>query len=182
MKLCIAILLAGLPLAAQPLSFGAKIGVPLTEAFTDNGGKIAFSHSTGHYIIGPTAEIRIPFIGLGVEADALFRRFNIGGDVNEFEFPILVKYRFPGLLVHPFVDAGPTFNYVSDPGLFGVRLHQSSSGVAIGAGLEVKALIIRLSPEIRYTHWRNHNIDLAPVNGGIFSKQNQLEFLVGITF
>jgi hypothetical protein len=182
MKWFFVFLLASLPLAAQPFSFGAKIGVPLTEAFNNDGGKFSFSHSTGRYIIGPTAEIRLPFIGLGVEADALFRRFNIGGDVNEFEFQILVKYRFPGLLIHPFVDAGPTFNYVSDPGLFGVRLHESTAGVAIGGGLEVKALLIRLSPELRYTHWRNTNINLAPVNGGISSKQDQLEFIVGITF
>lgn len=182
MKLYIALMLAGLPLAAQPFSVGAKIGVPLSESFVDDGGKFTYSHSTGRYIVGASAEVRIPFIGLGVEADALYRRYNLGGGVNEFEFPILVKYRFPGLIVHPFVDAGPTFNYVSDPGLFGVRLHQSSAGVAIGGGLEIKALIVRVSPELRYTHWRNRNIDLGPVNGGLSSSQNQLEFLVGIRF
>lgn len=182
MKLCVALMLAGLPLAAQPFSLGAKIGVPLTEAFNNDGGKFTFSHNTGRYVVGATAEVRIPFIGLGVEADALYRRYDLAGTVNEFEFPILVKYRFPGLLIHPFVDAGPSFNYVAKSGSIDLRLHSSSTGVAVGGGLEIKALIVRLSPELRYTHWRDRNVDLGPVNSGLSSSQNQLEFLVGITF
>ena len=75
---------------------------------------------------------------------------NIGGNVNHWEFPILVKYRFSGApLIHPYLAAGPSFNHVSDPGM--------------GASLEVRALILRVSPELRYTRWRDKNIDLAPV-------------------
>jgi hypothetical protein len=50
----------------------------------------------------------------------------------------------------------------------------------LGAGLDVKALLIHIAPEIRFTRWgARHFID---PNGLFNSKQNQAEFLVGITF
>ncbi len=183
MKFFVALALLGLPLAAQPVSFGVKLGTPLRDAFEDTGGKFSFSRGTGRYIIGPTIEIRLPFTGLGVEADALYRRYDIGGQVSQWEFPILVKYRFnSGFLIHPFVDGGPTFNHVSDAANVLDVLHSGSAGVAVGGGLEVKALLIRVSPEVRYTYWRNQNISLSYKNSGLASNQNQIEFLVGITF
>lgn len=170
------------PLSAQFFSFGGKIGTPLNDAINNDGGKLTFNHSTGRYVIGPTVELRLPF-GLGIEADALYRNYTLGGTVNQFEFPILAKYRFPGLLFRPFVAAGPSFNHVSDPGLTSItRLHATSSGFALGAGAEVKAVLIRISPELRYTHWGNQNITLASLNSGLSSSQNQLEILVGISF
>jgi hypothetical protein len=181
MKFLLALFLLAAPLPAQPFSFGAKIGAPLTDAIDDVGGKNTFNHSTDRYVIGPMVELRLPF-GIGIEADLLYRRYTLGGTVNHWEFPILAKYRFPGPIVHPYVAAGPSFNHVSDPGLFQDVRHSGSSGFALAGGVEVKALIIRLAPEIRYTHWTNTNIDLAPLNSGLSSSQNQVEFLVGITF
>ena len=177
------ILAAGaLNLAAQPFSFGLRVGATLDDAFVNNGGKNLLSYDTQRLVIGPTVELRLPF-HLGVEADALYRRYNIGGDVNHFEFPILVKYRFSGApLIHPYVAAGPSFNHVSDPGMFLDRPNASTAGFTMGAGVEVRALLLRLSPEIRYTRWRDKNIDLAAVNSGLSSNQNQFEFLVGVTF
>ena len=116
---------------------------------------------------------------------------------SAWEFPLLGKYRFPGKLVRPFVDAGVTWDTLS--GLTQTvrntvatvtnttttsapaELNNSTTtGFVIGAGVEVKALLIRLSPELRYTHWGSaHFTD--PL-GVITSKQNQAEFLVGITF
>ncbi len=50
----------------------------------------------------------------------------------------------------------------------------------MGAGLDVKALLIHIAPEVRFTRWgARHFID---PNGLFDSKQNQAEFLVGITF
>ena len=169
-------------LPAQPVSFGLRVGASLDDAFVNNGGKNLFSHDTQRLVIGPTVELRLPF-HLGLEADALYRRYNIGGNVNHFEFPILVKYRFSGVpLIHPYLAAGPSFNHVSDPGMFLDRPNASTAGFTIGAGLEARALILRISPELRYTRWRDKNIDLAPVNSGLSSNQNQFEFLVGLTF
>lgn len=182
MKTFLALMFFSVGLYAQPFSFGLKVGAPLNEAFVDTGGKNLFSHDTQHWVIGPTAELRLPF-HLGIEADLLYRRYKIGGTVNHWEFPILAKYRFSGApLIHPYVLAGPAFNHVSDPGMFLDRPKASTAGVAFGGGIEVRALLIRLSPEIRYTRWKDKNIDLGPSNSGLSSNQNQVEFLVGITF
>lgn len=181
MKTILAFILFTTSLCAQPFSFGLKVGAPLNEAFTGNVSNL-ISHDTQRWVIGPTAEVRVPF-HLGIEADLLYRRYNIGGTVNHLEFPILVKYRFSGApLVHPYVVAGPTFNHVSDPGMFLDRPNASTAGVAFGGGIEVRALLIRLAPELRYTHWNDKNINLIQSNSGLSSNQNQVEFLVGITF
>ena len=182
MKTLLAFILYSAALYAQPIGFGLKIGAPLNDAFVNEGGKFSFSHDTQRIVIGPTVELRLPF-HLGVEADALYRRYTIGGAVNHWEFPILAKYRFSvAPLLHPYVVAGPSFNHVSDPGLFLDRPHASTGGIALGAGLELRALLIRLAPEIRYTRWKDKNIDLIQSNSSLSSNQNQVEFLVGISF
>ncbi len=60
---------------SQPFSFGIKGGLPMTD-FVDavNGQNFTASAYTNRYIIGPTAELRLPF-GLGVEFDVLYRHF-----------------------------------------------------------------------------------------------------------
>jgi len=50
----------------------------------------------------------------------------------------------------------------------------------MGVGLDIHALVIHLSPEIRYTRWGTEHFKLP--NGSFLSNQNQAEFLVGITF
>jgi len=61
------------------------------------------------------------------------------------------------------------------------ELHKSTTtGFVLGAGVNVKLLVIHISPEIRYTRWgAKHFLD---PNGGFGSNQNQAEFLVGISF
>jgi len=50
----------------------------------------------------------------------------------------------------------------------------------MGVGLDIKALLIHVSPEVRYTRWgAQHFVD---PNGLLHSNLNQAEFLVGITF
>jgi hypothetical protein len=41
--------------------------------------------------------------------------------------------------------------------------------------------IIRISPEIRYTHWGSDNAASAPI-AALNSNQNQAAFLIGLTF
>ncbi|MBV8817959.1 MAG: outer membrane beta-barrel protein [Acidobacteriaceae bacterium] len=180
MKLLVFAAIVALPLDAQFFSWGVKAGTPVTDSVVNSSSLI--SNSTTRFVIGPTAEIRIPVIGLGVEADALYRRYTIGSTISQWEFPVLLKYRFPGVILHPYVDAGPTWNHIGNPSLTGQIFHGSSSGFAFGGGVEVKALILRLSPELRYTHWTNQNLNLSTISSGLGSSQNQVEFLVGITF
>ena len=112
---------------AQPFSFGVKAGVPLTE-FLDaaKSQQFAFNSTTNRYIVGPTAELHLPF-GLGIEFDILYRHFDYNGSGtlagivtsssatgNAWEFPLLAKYRFPKMkIVHPYVDAGVAWDKLS---------------------------------------------------------------------
>ncbi len=170
------------------------------------------STTTNRYIVGPTAELRLPF-GLGVEVDALYRHFryssngvisSIAGNLTNldttsgsWEFPILAKYRFKGKIVRPFVDVGVAWDKLS--GLTQTvtsvvasvtkttttsspaeLANDTTRGFVIGGGVDVKALVIHIAPEVRYTRWGARRfIDPA---GLVNSNHNQAEFLVGITF
>jgi opacity protein-like surface antigen len=196
---------------AQPFSFGVRAGVPLNN-FLDaaQSQQFAFNATTNRYIVGPTAELHLPF-GLGVEFDILYRRFDYNGSVihgdvgtnssttsSAWEFPLLAKYRLPMKIVHPFVDAGVSWDKLS--GLTQTITRATANvitgttttsnpaelnatatrGFVMGAGLSVKVLVIHLSPEIRFTRWgAQHFID---PNGLLHSNLNQGEFLLGITF
>jgi opacity protein-like surface antigen len=162
--------------------------------------------TTNRYIIGPTAELHLPF-GLGVELDALYRHVNYSGsttlagaitgltsaEAGNWEFPLLAKYRFPFKVVRPYVDAGVAWNTIS--GLSqtivtttGISKSSSSSdlnngtvtGFVTGVGVDIHLLVLHVMPEIRYTRWGAQNF-LSP-NGGLSSNQNQAEFLLGVTF
>jgi opacity protein-like surface antigen len=195
---------------AQLFSYGVKAGVPLNE-FLDaaQSQQFAFNSTTNRYIVGPTAELHLPF-GLGVEFDILYRRFDYTGSAtlmnvvsnsrttaNAWEFPLLAKYRIPMKIVHPYVDAGVAWDKLS--GLTQTitstfvalttttttsnpaELNTAATrGFVMGAGLSVKVLVIHVSPEIRFTRWgAQHFID---PNGLLHSNLNQGEFLLGITF
>ena len=191
---------------SQPFSFGIKGGLPMTDFVNAvNSQNFTSSAYTNRYIVGPTLELRLPF-GLGVEFDVLYRHFGystvglatgttltpIAKDTTSgaWQFPLLAKYRFPGKLFRPFVDAGVSWDKLSgltqtvrnavSTGTIAELNNDTSRGFVMGAGIDVKALVIHLSPEIRYTHWGSaHFIDPA---GLISSNRNQAEFLVGITF
>ena len=122
---------------------------------------------------------------------------SIDTTAGSWEFPILAKYRFKGKIVHPFVDAGVAWDKLS--GLTQTvtsvvasvtktsttsspaeLANDTTRGYVIGGGVDVKALVIHITPEVRFTRWgAKQFIDPA---GIINSKQNQAEFLVGFTF
>jgi hypothetical protein len=53
----------------------------------------------------------------------------------------------------------------------------------MGAGVDIHALVIHVSPELRYTRWGTQQFSFFnPEGGGLESNQNQLEFLIGLTF
>jgi hypothetical protein len=121
---------------------------------------------------------------------------------NAWEFPLLLKYRFGTPVVKPYVDAGfawdtlaglkqsirqtittafTTTNGTSLGSSTPAELHKKgTSGFVMGAGVDIHAVLIHLSPEVRYTHWSSpHFEDPA---GLVTSNQSQAEFLLGITF
>jgi len=196
-------LLGAVAACSQPFSAGVKIGVPLTD-FISTVTNVS-SSVPNRFIGGVTGELRLPF-GLGVEVDILYRRLHyqytaknpLGGltidrtTANAWEFPLLVKYRFPMKLARPYVDAGVAFDTLSgltdtvtetlvpSAGVNASALQNNSTkGFVMGAGVDIHALVIHLSPEIRYTRWGAQHFNLSGVLG---SNQNQAEFLLGITF
>lgn len=195
---------------AQPFSAGIKVGAPITDAFNIATGKTNFSAGTQRFTIGPTAELKLPF-GFGIEVDALYRHLeynyassavSLNGDIisagtkaSSWEFPILAKYRAPIPLVKPYLVGGLAFNRItgikqtlacvggacSRP--FNDIAHNSNVGIVLGTGLQVNALLLKISPEIRYTRWGFANFDASGALGSTLrSNQNQAEVLVGFTF
>ena len=227
MKSLFLCLLGAVGAVAAPFSFGVRGGVPLTDFINsvETGtspvnlapGLFGITTTTNRYIIGPTVELHLP-AGLGIEFDALYRHLNYTAtgnlvDVavssrtssNAWEFPLLLKYRFPTPLVKPYVDAGvawdtlsglkqtvtetvlpthiTTTNSTSSP----AELHHNTvTGFVVGVGLDVHAIVVHISPEIRYTRWGAQHFLPPGVPGAtslpIESNQNQAEFLLGITF
>ena len=204
--LCLLLLSAAAALA-QPFAFGIKGGVPMNDFL--NGARnqdFGFVTNTNRYVVGPTAELRLPF-GLGIEVDALYRHYAYSGSGSSgvqnsilslnttggaWEFPLLGKYRFKGSLVHPYLEAGVAWDKLSGltqtvsstvGSLVGTTSnppelqHNVTTGFVFGGGLEVKLLILRIAPGIRFTRWGDKHF-LDP-NGLLHSNLNQAEFLVG---
>ena len=181
-------------LAQFPLSFGIKGGVPLTDSLANTAesspGFTVNSYSASkNYVVGPMVELRLPF-HLGIEADALYRPISVvessnpvglvpsfNGSDGSWEFPIVAKYRFGFPIVKPYVEAGPSFRSQNAQPLN--RL--SSDGVAIGVGVDFHLLLLHIAPEMRYTRWGSDST-ASTVTQFIRSNQNQVEFLVGLTF
>ena len=221
MKLTLLLMFSSAAVFAQPVSFGLKGGLPLTDFIdTLSGSRVAVTSTTNRYIIGPSLELRLPF-GFGAEVDALYRHFSYNSTANlidvvstlrttsdNWEFPILLKKRFAAGPVHPFVDAGVNFNKISGisqslstlsfPNLINNTSNSNPSelkndftaGFTMGGGLEIRLLLLRIVPEIRYTRWGSQQFNgIFPATGGasgligsLTSNQNQAEFLVGFTF
>lgn len=184
--------------AAQPVGVGIKVGVPLTEAYdTVSETTRGVVSKTRNFIVGPQFELRLP-AGFAIELDALYTRtkFTPRGAANivadftsdSWEFPLLLKYKFASGVLRPFVDAGASFRRLS--GLGGIsdfitgnrnNVDDSSIGFVIGGGLEVKALFIRVTPEIRFTRW-GANSFASGIAGLPETNRNQGQFLVGVSF
>ena len=179
-------------LFSQTFSVGVKGGLGLTDSFTTDSidGNPLSGPGAKDYVIGPTFEIHLPF-SFAVEADALYRplhftafqqsSFTGGQSINSWEIPVVAKYRFHAPLVKPYVEAGPTFRALGNlgPVLSGSGERLSDKGFTIGAGVDFKVPFLRISPELRYSHWGTDNTSLGSV---VNSNQNQAELLVGVSF
>jgi hypothetical protein len=201
-------LLGSISVFAQPFSAGIKAGVPLTDFLNAaESGTFNYTAPTQRYIVGGMAEVRFP-LGLGVEFDALYRRLSYTGSGNlvdvfttskttgsNWEFPLLLKYRFHFPVVRPYLDAGVAWDTlaglkqtVSETGFLPISTTPSPSelkrngtmGIVVGGGVDIHAVFLHISPEIRFTRWNSTQISDAL--GLLHSNLNQGEFLVGVTF
>lgn len=208
MRALITFLFSSIAVFAQPFSAGIKAGVPLTDFLNAaESGTFNYSAPTNRYIVGGTAELRLP-LGLGIEFDALYRRLHFAGSGNlvditttssgtasNWEFPLLLKYRFRFPVVRPYLDGGvawdtlagfkQTFSEIPLPVntllLPSAELQKNTTmGIVLGGGVDIHAIFLHISPEIRFTRWNTAQI--GDTMGLLRSNLNQAEFLVGFTF
>ncbi len=189
MRPLVILLLSAAAAFSQPFSAGIKVGLPFTNFVnTVNTGNLTATSNTDRFIIGVTAELHLP-LGLSIEGDVLYRRFNYDifnsgvslgtTNSNAWEFPLLLKYKFPSKIVRPYVDGGVAWDSLQGLSAAAQLKNSTTTGLVLGAGLEVKALVLKISPELRYIRWTQQQFNAANL---LNSNQNQADFLVGITF
>jgi hypothetical protein len=188
---------------AQPIGGGLKIGAPLTDAISEvntaviqpgasagSSNGVSFSLSSGNYVIGPYVEVRLPG-RFALEVDALYRSFAYAtinpfclscaaagtGSNGNWEFPVLAKYKLLKVPIKPYVEGGVILSHLtgSDVNI----THAANYGIALGAGVEIHALVLRLTPEIRYDGFVFHSFN---DNTFVQTNRNQVMVLVGIGF
>jgi len=193
---------------AQPFSAGIKAGLPLTDFLNVAAGSA--STNTNRYLIGPEAELRLPF-GLSFEIDALYRHFSytsvLGGpttntvtstgSAGNWEFPVVAKYRFPAKIVRPYLEAGVAWDTLS--GLTNAASNalctltacsnavvapptaQSKSTMGVVLGGGLDIHAIVIHVAPEIRFTRWAG-NYFNLSGVLDSGKNQAEFLVGITF
>ena len=212
MKPLFLLLFGAVSACAQLFSFGVRAGVPLDNFLNAAQSQhFAFNATTNRYIVGPTAELHLPF-GFGVEFDILYRHFDYNGsgsliDVitnsrttsNAWEFPLLAKYRIPKMkIVRPYVDAGVAWDKLS--GLTQtitntvLPSHTTTTTTSNPAELKNSATrgfvtgagldvkVLRVHVSPEIRFTRWGAQHFIDPNGLLHSNLNQGEFLLGITF
>lgn len=168
------------PLSAQLINFGVKGGFPLNDAIKAAG---SFQATSSNWTLGPTAELNLPF-GFGVEADILYRKVGYtgltGNSAAAWSFPLLAKYKFPGALARLYLSAGYNFRTISEM----ANLSDGNTrGFIFGGGIRYDFKLIKISPELRWTRFGEGKFRFPnPTTDFLGTKQNQAEFLIGITF
>jgi hypothetical protein len=170
--------------AAQPVGAGLKVGALLTDAFSVGSfNPLRYISDTHRYVIGPFVDFRLPG-RFGVEVDALYRSFEYSstqGSVSAgfWEFPVLAKYKLLGGPVKPYIEGGLVLSHLSVKDVIELN-HRSNYGITLGAGFEIHALFLRITPEIRYEGFVFRQFD-SP--GDVLrSNRNQALFMVGVSF
>jgi hypothetical protein len=175
--------------------FGVKGGVPFTDVLKATGvvsvppgtsvinGSITTVNRSGEYLIGPVAELRIPF-GFALEVDGIYRgseyhlttnNVTTTVDAHAWEIPYLAKFRFPIPLLKPFISAGGAYRTFTDlPNNIVTPTHNA---FVLAGGLELRISKLRLSGEARWLRWGQ-----PATNNIVRLTQNQGEILFGVVF
>lgn len=103
------------PASAQ-INFGVKAGLNINKMDISGGHNLDSDNRTG-WFIGPTAEVKIPLVGLGVNGALLFdqrkTKFNDYSTYTEnfLSIPLNLKYSFGlGGVASGFLTGGPQFS------------------------------------------------------------------------
>lgn len=185
------LLFAASAFAAGPFTFGVRGGVPFTDAVDAVAGRTAISVSNGSFIFGPTVGVRLP-AGLSVELDLLYRNFKLRSPLNvtggrAWEFPVQLRWAGPGV-VSPLFGAGVSFRNLGGLGRLpdiannvGILKDDKSAGLVLGAGVQIKIPLVRITPELRYTRWGGVDVN-DPFRRIYQVNRNQFDFLIGVNF
>jgi hypothetical protein len=134
------------------LRFGLKGGVNVSTLSGDAADDL--KSMTGYYV-GPTVELSIPVIGLGVDGSVLYSQKGIKSDADDkkmgyIEVPVSLKYKFfdlPGLnkIATPFIEAGPYASFKISGKLDDIenaeaQLKAKTFGAGLNFGLGVELL------------------------------------------
>ncbi len=162
------------------IDLGVRGGLPFGDAFERIENRDINVKGANRFVVGPTLELRLP-LGFGASFDALYRRYSFQtaqGDQGaaQWEFPLMLRYRFPGIIVRPFVAAGPIFTKIT-----GVTAPKNSQGLALGGGLDISLAGKHLTPELRYSR-RFQDVIVQTRYGSLQANANQVDLMVGFTF
>lgn len=134
--------------ASAQINFGVKAGLNINKMDISGGHNLDSDNRAG-WFIGPTAEIRIPLVGLGVNGALLFdqrqTKFNDYSTYTEnfVSIPLNLRYSFGlGSIAGGFLTAGPQFsckigdkNKTWDDETYNTRTWATSFNVGAGVRL-----------------------------------------------
>jgi hypothetical protein len=128
---------------------GAWAQLPVSLGFQVSSVRANSNQGFGGGLYGELSLPVIPAIRSGI----LFREnlFVPGGGYMA-DIPVLLKKGF-GLPapVKPYVMGGAVFRRVS-------ALDRNTTGISVGAGITIRALIVKLEPEVRFTRFTSQGI------------------------
>lgn len=124
MVIMVMALFVAVPAQAQ-FSWGIKGGVNLVSndlsnlsGIVQDKAQIMNKDNYTGFFIGPKAELRVPILGFGIEAAALYSQkgMSVGDNEtfkqNSFQIPLNIKYSFGlGNVANVFIAAGPEFGF-----------------------------------------------------------------------
>ncbi|MEO5923677.1 MAG: outer membrane beta-barrel protein [Bryobacteraceae bacterium] len=178
---------------------------------TAKGNSTAYATNTKRYLVGPSIQFNLParfaievdalYKRLGYQYDQSLPNGTVYAKTvaNSWEFPALVKFTILPGPISPFVGAGGALRHVSgikqlrrtvNAGLATINQELDSApefnkrndvGAVFAAGIQFKAGRVRITPELRYTHWGSENFR-DPINSLLRTNRNQGDFLLGFSF
>ena len=120
---------------------------------------------------------------------------------NAWEFPLLAKYKLRTKFLRPYIAGGVAWDHLQGLSATNTTVdsagspfitttttqtsspseleNRTSPGVVIGGGVDIHALFLHISPEVRYTRWTLPHFELYDL---LNSNKNQVEFLLGVSF
>lgn len=183
-------------LAAGPIIFGARGGVPFANTTDSLTGALGAFSTTQRFAVGPTLGVRLP-LGFSMEGDALFNRQTLnfgqfGGFTaasthsDSWEFPVMLKFTAGRQTIAPVLGAGVAVRHLNNFGnvpsfLFSGSSSSNTVGFVAGGGLRFKVGPVSITPEVRYTRWSSESfsqslLNLLPLH------RDEASVLVGVTF